>query len=70
MRNKFRGFCYRCNQQVLPGEGHFEHIPTGWRMQHAECAIAYRHTKLAGARPASMFDAKEINRRILEGCEP
>lgn len=44
MRNKYPGKCYRCGQPVGPGDGHFERITGGWRVQHAECAIQYRHT--------------------------
>lgn len=45
MRNKYPGKCYRCGQNVGPGDGHFERIPGGWRVQHAECAIQHRGTK-------------------------
>lgn len=45
MRNKFGGPCYRCGEWVPPQKGHFERIPgTGWRVQHATCAIKYRGT--------------------------
>lgn len=53
MRNKYPGFCYRCKKRVESGDGHFEKIPARerrspqkWRMQHAECAIKFRGTKL------------------------
>lgn len=47
MRNKFGGWCYRCNKWVEKGQGHFERIPAGggWRVQHAECAIKFKGTK-------------------------
>jgi len=45
MRNKYPGVCYRCGEIVGVGDGHFERIPgTGWKVQHAECAIRYRGT--------------------------
>lgn len=46
MRNQFPGTCYRCGNSVPAGEGHFERSPVsrGWRVQHAECAIAFRGT--------------------------
>lgn len=44
MRNKYKGICYRCGTEVAPGKGHFEKTRTGWRTQHAECAIKYRGT--------------------------
>jgi len=48
MRNKFKGTCYRCGKEVLPGKGHFEKIigtKNSWRVQHAECAIKFRGKK-------------------------
>lgn len=45
MRNKFKGVCYRCGKEVLPGEGHFQRSSKGkwkWVVQHAACAIKYR----------------------------
>jgi len=57
MKNKFKGTCYRCGKDVLPGEGHVETLDkrrrtadnnyvftAGWRVQHKDCAIKYRHT--------------------------
>ncbi len=44
MRNKYAGNCYRCGEQVAPGEGHFERFRGGWRTQHAQCAILNRGT--------------------------
>lgn len=45
MRNKYPGPCYRCGKIVAKGEGHFEKIPLGWRVQHHSCAVLYRGTK-------------------------
>lgn len=45
MRNKYPGKCYRCGQNVGPGDGHFERIAGGWRVQHAGCAIHFRNKK-------------------------
>jgi hypothetical protein len=42
MRNKYAGTCYRCGENVQPGEGHFERHKGGWRTQHADCAINAR----------------------------
>ena len=43
MRNRYPGTCYRCGSHVAPGAGHFEKIPgSGWRVQHATCAIKFR----------------------------
>lgn len=47
MRNKYPGPCYRCGKTVAKGAGHFERHAGGWRVQHAECAIAHR-AKLQG----------------------
>ena len=62
MRNRFAGICYRCGETVEPGDGHFERWRSGWRTQHAICAIAYRNTgpNGAGPRPASIEDAERI----------
>jgi hypothetical protein len=56
MRNSYPGTCYRCKNPVKAKAGHFEKIPweerkakkifAKWRLQHAECAIKYRGTKL------------------------
>ncbi len=56
MRNAYSGICYRCKLKVNPYEGHFEHInrderlkykiTSKWRLQHADCAIKYRGTKI------------------------
>lgn len=54
MRNKFPGTCYRCGGRVEPGDGHFERFTTTyakWRMQHADCAIAYRGTEVGNSLP-------------------
>lgn len=45
MRNKYKGICYRCGEEVAPGEGHFERHLGRWRTQHANCAIKYRGSK-------------------------
>lgn len=43
MRNRYPDDCYRCTKWVAAGEGHFERLPGGgWRVQHADCAIAFR----------------------------
>lgn len=42
MRNRHGGTCYRCNEWCQPGDGHFERFRSGWRVQHATCAIKYR----------------------------
>lgn len=44
MRNRFPGQCYRCQEHVPAGEGHFERFAGGWRVQHAACAIEHRGT--------------------------
>lgn len=44
MRNRYAGICYRCGKIVQPGQGHFERYASGWRTQHADCAIKYRGT--------------------------
>lgn len=48
MRNKYPGYCYRCGNFVEKGEGHFERKSGYWRLQHADCAIKYRGTKVQG----------------------
>lgn len=44
MRNKYPGICYRCGEHVAVGDGHFERFLSGWRTQHATCAIKFRGT--------------------------
>lgn len=56
MRNNYPGICYRCGKPVATKAGHFERIPKPeriiknlkikWRLQHAECAIKYRGTRI------------------------
>lgn len=48
MRNKYPGYCYRCSGYVEKGEGHFERSRGFWRVQHADCAIKYRGTRVQG----------------------
>ncbi|QVW54553.1 hypothetical protein p113_131 [Enterococcus phage 113] len=48
MRNKYPGYCYRCGTFVEKGQGHFERKNGYWRLQHADCAINYRGTKVQG----------------------
>ncbi|MEO1772519.1 hypothetical protein [Candidatus Enterococcus ferrettii] len=48
MRNKYPGYCYRCGEYVDAGKGHFERVRGHWRVQHADCAIKYRGTKVYG----------------------
>lgn len=48
MRNKYPGYCYRCGGFVDRGKGHFERKSGHWRLQHADCAIKYRGTKIQG----------------------
>lgn len=67
MRNKYPGICYRCNQIVAKGEGHFEKVngikplSKGWRVQHAECAIKYRKNN-----PDKIFDDNWIHDQDME----
>lgn len=42
MRNRYPGTCYRCNEWVAAGDGHFEKFKGQWRVQHASCAIQNR----------------------------
>ena len=53
MRNKYPGYCYRCGEYVDAGKGHFERVRGHWRVQHADCAVKYRGTKVygTGSRP-------------------
>jgi hypothetical protein len=44
MRNRHPGTCYRCGKLCTAGDGHFERHAGGWRVQHADCAIAHRAT--------------------------
>lgn len=45
MRNKYPGICYRCSKLCEAGQGHFEKVRGGWRIQHADCAIKHRGTR-------------------------
>jgi len=58
MRNKYAGVCYRCSQTVKPGDGHFERFGSGWRVQHACCAILHR------GKPDPAREALTLNRRL------
>ncbi|OSN39522.1 hypothetical protein BV325_01669 [Pseudomonas syringae pv. actinidiae] len=46
MRNKYPGICYRCDQPVAVGAGHFHKRNGKWVTHHAECAIKARQAKL------------------------
>ena len=37
-RNKYSGYCYKCNTYVPPGFGHFERCANSWRIQCVKCA--------------------------------
>ena len=45
MRNKYKGICYWCNKEVLPGEGHFERNKNKWRTIHLKCVMEQRLEK-------------------------
>ena len=45
MRNKYKGVCYKCQKEVLPGKGHFERYKGGWRTIHVECVFKQRKEK-------------------------
>lgn len=68
MRNKFPGICYRCNQRVETGEGHFERYRHGWRVQHANCAIKARKEKAEPGKLTEHF-AKPTG-RWMNGRKP
>lgn len=36
-RNKYDGFCYKCNVYVPPGFGHFEIHNGSWRIKCVKC---------------------------------
>lgn len=57
MRNKYPGYCYRCGEYVDAGKGHFERVRGHWRVQHADCAVKYRGTKVygTGSRPNNRY---------------
>lgn len=48
MRNRHPGTCYRCGGHVQKGAGHFERIPGGWRVQHADCCLKARTVSQPG----------------------
>lgn len=64
MRNKFSGYCYRCGGFVDRGEGHFERKRNGWRLQHADCAVKYRGTKVQGNGKRPEQEAKKCHTQI------
>lgn len=37
-RNKYAGFCYKCNTWTPPGFGHFERHNGTWRIKCVKCA--------------------------------
>ncbi len=45
MRNKYKGVCYKCQKEVLPGQGHFERYKGGWRTIHVEGVFKQRKEK-------------------------
>lgn len=67
MRNTYKGICYRCGLEVQAYAGHFEAIPYKerkehkifgrWRLQHAECAIKFRGTKVGKEKPIAELKA-------------
>lgn len=59
MRNRFPGFCYRCQAWVPAGGGHFERLGGEWRVQHATCAIEHRGT----SDPAR--EARTLNKAMV-----
>lgn len=63
MRNKYSGICYRCGENVPPGEGHFERFRGSWRTQHASCAIKFRGTPDADRAEDTQWRLK----RLAEG---
>lgn len=63
MRNQYAGTCYRCGETVSVGAGHFERHRGGWRVQHASCARAYRHTEVGNAPEDLAHKAREAERR-------
>lgn len=83
MRNKHPGLCYRCGVWCEAGDGHFERLGSGWRVQHAKCAIEHRGkpdpereklnarnrlAKAMGTGKAAQR-AREQHRRAIEGME-
>jgi hypothetical protein len=51
MRNKYKGYCFRCGDVVDPGKGHFalnknpdKFKGIKWLTQCAGCAIQFRDT--------------------------
>ena len=63
MRNKYPGTCYRCGGHVAAGAGHFERFRSGWRVQHAECAIKHRGTP----DPQRKADTMHRNQVLAKG---
>lgn len=67
MRNKYPGYCYRCGGYVDCGEGHYEIMRNGrdskWRIQHADCAVKYRGTKVQGNGTRSKQETKNDTRK-------
>lgn len=63
MRNQHGGTCYRCNEWCAPGDGHFERFRSGWRVQHATCAINFKGTP----DPEREADRLRWLRRAAEG---
>lgn len=61
LRNKYSGYCYRCGGFVDRGEGHFERKRNGWRLQHADCAVKYRGTKVQGNGERPEQEAKKCH---------
>lgn len=68
MRNKYSGYCYRCGGFVDRGEGHYEIMRNGrgskWRLQHADCAVKYRGTKVQGNGERPEQEAKRCHTQI------
>ena len=70
MRNQYPGTCFRCQARVEAEAGHFERWGSGWRVQHAECAIAYRGDRQAtGPRPVwTGYKPGQRRTTVCKGC--
>jgi ribosomal protein L24E len=65
MRNRYKGDCYFCGKEVLPGAGHFERYRKGWRVIHAGCVFRMRDMKLSQGKAS--LERKKLREVIKNG---
>lgn len=60
MRNKYKGTCYQCGQEVEAGAGHFQRYKGSWRVHHAKCAITFRKIRETTRRESKQGPSSDL----------